>query len=96
MAGYAAGLFSGGGRTSRTAADLADRVSDRLANTIPEEQGDMRHLAAGGTLISQGCSESRLKAFGNQTRRFLQFCELDGYDWECASRHAVVARLAYL
>jgi hypothetical protein len=51
----------------------------------------------GGGLIAQGYSESRLNAFGNQTRRFIQFCELDGYGWESASRHAVVSSwLAYL
>jgi hypothetical protein len=47
-------------------------------------------MAVGAALIAQGYSESRLRAFGSLTRRFIQFCELDGYDFESASRHAMV------
>jgi hypothetical protein len=95
VAGYAASPFAGGGEASRRAADLARRVAERLANTVPVVQG-VRRLAARGALIDQDFAESRLRAFGSRTRRFIHFCELDGYEWESASRHAMESWLTCL
>jgi hypothetical protein len=82
VASDAVGVFSRSGGESQRAAALADAVTERLACTAPEGHGDVRHLAAGGALIEHGYSESRLKAFGNQSRLFVDFCELYGWDWE--------------
>jgi hypothetical protein len=53
-------------------------------------------LAQSAELIVAGYSDSRLENFNNLQRRFVSFCELDGYDWESAGKHAMVAWMAFL
>jgi hypothetical protein len=50
----------------------------------------------GAELIAEGYSESRIQAFGSQQRRFIEFCELDRYNWSEAGKHAMVAWIAYM
>jgi hypothetical protein len=50
----------------------------------------------GAELIAEGYSDSRIQAFDRQQRRFIEFCELDGYDWYEAGKHAIVAWITYM
>jgi hypothetical protein len=50
----------------------------------------------GAELMAESYSVSRIQAFGSQQRRFIEFCELDGYDCFEAGKHAMVARNAYM
>jgi hypothetical protein len=52
-------------------------------------------LEKGAALIAEGYSDSRIQAFSGQQRNFVEFCELDGYEWETAWKHAMVAWIAY-
>jgi hypothetical protein len=51
-------------------------------------------LAKGAELIVEGYSDSQLRAFGYQQRRFVAFCELDGYDLDSAGKHAMISHIA--
>jgi hypothetical protein len=54
-----------------------------------------RRLEKGAELIAEGYSDSQIRAFSGQQRNFIEFSELDGYEWETAGKHALVAWIAY-
>jgi hypothetical protein len=53
-------------------------------------------MEKGAELIAEGYSDSRIQDFGSQQWRCIEFCELCGYDWCEAGKHAMVAWIAYM
>jgi hypothetical protein len=47
-------------------------------------------------LIAEGYSDSRIQAFSTQRKRFIEFCESDGYDWLVAGKHAMCAWIVHM
>jgi hypothetical protein len=84
------------GRATRLVANRVAGVADRLARSFPFGQGRAAGLAQSAEFIVAGYSDSRLEKFNNLQRRFVSFCELDGYDCESAGKHAMVAWIAFL
>jgi hypothetical protein len=58
----------------------AAAIAQQLNQSLPLGQGDPSRMDKGAELIAEGYSDSRIQAFGSQQRRFIEFCELDGYD----------------
>jgi hypothetical protein len=79
------------GREHRAAA-----IAQQLKQTLPPGQKDPSRMDKGAELIAGSYSDSRIQAFGSQQQRFIEFCELDGYDWSEAGKHAMVAWIAYM
>jgi hypothetical protein len=83
--------MSAGRRVGR----VAEFTASRLTGSAPDGASGSGYLEKSAELISKGYWESPLSALDNSTRRFIEFCEADGFKWEEAGLHAMLAWLSY-
>jgi hypothetical protein len=82
--------------TSGRVGRVAEFTARRLTGSAPEGAGGSGYLEKSAELIANGYLESRLSSLDSNTRRFTVFCEADGFEWEEAGLHAMLAWLSYL
>jgi hypothetical protein len=70
---------------------VAEFIASRLTRSAPDGASGSGYLEESAELIATGYSESRLSALDSSTRRFMEFCEADGFEWEEAGLHAMLA-----
>jgi hypothetical protein len=74
----------------------AATIAARLKSSLPPGEGEPSRLDKVAELIAEGYSDSRIQAFSTQQKRFVEFCESDGYDWLVAEKHAMCAWIVHM
>jgi hypothetical protein len=75
---------------------VAEFTAYRLTGSASDGASGSGYLEKSAELVAKGNSESWLSALDSSTRRFTEFCEADGFEWEEAGLHAMLAGLSYL
>jgi hypothetical protein len=74
----------------------AATIATRLKSSLPPGEGEPSSMDKVAELIAEGYSDSRIQAFSTQQKRFIEFCESDGYDWLVSGKHAMCAWIAHM
>jgi hypothetical protein len=75
---------------------VAEFTASRLTGSAPDGAGGSGYLEKSAELTANGYSGSRSSALDSSTRRFMEFCEADGFEWKEADLHAMLAWLSYM
>jgi hypothetical protein len=75
---------------------VAEFTASRLTGSAPDGPSGSGYLEKSAELKARAYLESRLSALDSSTRRFMEFGEADGFEWEEAALHAMLSWLSYL
>jgi hypothetical protein len=90
-------VFTGKGeRMAGVRQTRAATIAARLKSSMPPGEGEPCRMDKVAELIAEGYSDSRIQAFSTQQKRFIEFCESDGYDWLVAGKHAMCAWIVHM
>jgi hypothetical protein len=74
----------------------AATIAARLKSSLPPGEGEPSPMDKVAELIAERYYDSRIQAFSTQQKRFIEFCESDGYAWLVAGKHAMCALIVHM